>query len=84
MMERPPRPPKPAAASNAGTFLALGALLFLTGGLITLVAFVIPAVLGIVLVVAGFGLICVFHYFVWGWWLAGTLTDDDGEEKKRG
>ena len=62
------------------TFLALFILLFMAGLLLGLTALVLPALLGVVLVVAGIGLFGVMHYLVWGWWLSGYLQRNPGPE----
>jgi hypothetical protein len=56
------------------TFIALVTLLFVAGLLLALTALVLPTFLGIVLVVGGIGMFGVFHYVIWGWWLAGYLN----------
>ena len=68
---------------NSATFAALAMLLSVSAGLLALVAFVLPQVLWIVLIVVVLGLSVVLHYFVWGRWLTSVLRDEEEEERKR-
>ena len=78
------RPPPPRApTSNAGTYLALMGVLCVAGALLALTAMVNIAFFGILVVVFGFGFLGVFHYLVWGWWLAKSIVPDDEEEGRR-
>ena len=67
------------ADQNSGTFLALAALMLVGGGLLMLVAIVLPQALGLVVVVFGFGLMGLLHYVTWGWWLSRTPIEEDEE-----
>jgi hypothetical protein len=71
------------AGSDAGTFLALAALIVAAVGLLLLTALVMPSVVGIVGVVVAFVLFAAFHYLVWGWWLSRRLPPDESIEKSR-
>ncbi|MFN0050777.1 MAG: hypothetical protein ACKV0T_01210 [Planctomycetales bacterium] len=73
---RPRRPaPRRAPSSNSATLLALLGLLLIGGGLLALVALVLPQIAMMVLVIAGvFILPAAFHYLVWGWWLSRINT----------
>jgi hypothetical protein len=80
-LRRPP-PPRPPT-SNAGTYLALIGIVFVAGALLALTAMVNVAFFGILVVVFGFGLLGVFHYLVWGWWLAQSITPDEEDDIRR-
>ncbi|HVW00517.1 MAG TPA: hypothetical protein VHB77_09260 [Planctomycetaceae bacterium] len=80
-LRRPPPPREPT--SNAGTYLALVGIVCVALALLTLTAMVNIAVFGILVVVFGFGLLGVFHYLVWGWWLSQTIVRDDDEDHPR-
>ncbi|MEX0704794.1 MAG: hypothetical protein WD069_22035 [Planctomycetales bacterium] len=73
-----------AAERNAGTFVALGVVLFLAGGLIVLMAIVIPAMLALALLPLGFLFLAAFQYLVWGWWMPATTPDGEAEEHTPG
>ncbi|OYW17293.1 MAG: hypothetical protein B7Z55_12815 [Planctomycetales bacterium 12-60-4] len=62
------------------TFTALLGLLFLGALLIFLAALVVPQILGLVLVIVGFGGMLLFHYVVWGWWLSKLMPPEDKDE----
>ena len=70
-----PRPPQ-RNQSNAATMIALFGLVVIGGGLLGLMALVLPQLLGIVLVVGGLFGMAFFHYVVWGWWLSQMKPDD--------
>ena len=63
------------------TFLALFGLLVVATALLVLMALVYPGFLGILLVVYGFGIMMLFHYLVWGWWLSRAVKDEEQEPK---
>ena len=67
------------ADRNSGTFLALAALMLVVGGLLMLVAIVLPQVLGLVVVVFGFFLMGLLHYVTWGRWLSRMPVEEDEE-----
>lgn len=76
------RPRRPSSSGNAGTFLALVFLLALAAGFLALVVAVMPGALAFVAVLFGFFLLGLFHYCLWGWWLAKPgATDDDADEE---
>ena len=58
------------------TLLALMLVAFSSLLLLGLMALVIPALLGIVLVVSGMILFGTAHYVIWGWWLPRYLKRD--------
>jgi membrane protein implicated in regulation of membrane protease activity len=68
---------------NSATFAALAMLVLISGGLLALVAFVLPDVLWIVVVVLGLGLSVVLHYLVWGRWLTSFLRDQEANEQRQ-
>jgi hypothetical protein len=69
---------------DAGTFLALAALLVAAVFLLFLVALVMPHVVGIAAVLACLLFFVAFHYVIWGWWLSATLPkEDDHADKPR-
>ncbi len=53
---------------DAATFVALGGLLTLGGGLLALCAMVLPNLFGVLAVGFGFFLFGSVHYLLWGWW----------------
>ncbi len=65
---------------NSATFAALMMVLLVSGGLLGLIAFVLPQVLWIGLVAAGLGLSVVVHYLVWGRWLSSVLREESDDE----
>ena len=67
------------AERDAGTWGALFGLGFVVIGLLGLVAMVVPHLLRITLVVAGFVGFGALHYLIWGWWLGQTLKDEPGD-----
>ena len=67
------------ADQNSGTFLAMAALMFVGGGLLMLVAIVLPQAMGLVAVVFGFFLMGLLHYVIWGRWLSRMPIKDDEE-----
>lgn len=69
-----------ASARNAATFIAMLALLATAFGLLGLAAMVMPQILGLLVVVGGFGFCVLFHYLVWGWWLSGRAARLQPEE----
>jgi hypothetical protein len=66
---------------NLGTFLALFALLLMSGGLLALVAVVLPQALGLLLILGGFVFVVAFHYLTWGWWMSIKPAPVDVEEE---
>ncbi len=65
---------------NNATFAALTMVLTIVFGFVVLVAFVIPNLLWFVIVPAGFGLMMVLHYVLWGRWLAKSLQDQESQK----
>jgi hypothetical protein len=63
--------------ADAATMMALSGLLLAGGGLLGLTAYVVPGLLGIVLVVLLFGIGGYVQYVVWGRWLAQSLAEED-------
>jgi hypothetical protein len=65
---------------NTGTMIALFGLLLIAGGLLALMALVLPQVAGVVLVILiVFVLPISFHYVVWGRWLSKMKPPEDDE-----
>ncbi len=62
---------------NMGTMVALCGLVFLSLGLIALMALVLPQVLGVAIVVGMFSGAVAFHYLVWGWWMSAQRPPDE-------
>ena len=58
------------------TLMALTLVVFAALLLLGLTALVVPALLGIVLVVGGMLLFGSAHYVLWGWWLPRFLNRD--------
>lgn len=71
-----PSEPRVGPGRNSATLLALVGLAVAAIGLLFLAALVAPHVLGVVVVACGFVLFGWFHYAVWGWWLAQSLSED--------
>jgi CHASE2 domain-containing sensor protein len=63
------------------TLLALSLVMFAALLLLGLTALVVPALLGIVLVVGGMILFGSAHYVVWGWWLPRFLKRDRDDDE---
>lgn len=68
--------PEQKREADQRTLIALVMLLFVAGLLLALTALVLPALLGVVLVVGGIGMFGVIHYLIWGWWLSAYLQRD--------
>lgn len=65
---------------NHATFAALTMVLAIVFGFVVLVAFVIPNLLLFVIVPAGFGLMMVLQYLIWGRWLTKSLQEQQPPE----
>jgi len=64
---------------NAGTMIALFGMLIIGGGLLGLMALVLPQFLGVIAVIGAFFIVpAVFHYLVWGWWMSQIKEDEEG------
>jgi fatty acid desaturase len=70
-------PPPTEEARNFATFLAVIALAGAAGGLLFLVAMVIPGALFALVAVAVIPLYFLFHYVVWGRLMRMTPDNDD-------
>ncbi|MBS0207241.1 MAG: hypothetical protein JSS49_30560 [Planctomycetes bacterium] len=68
--------------SDQRTLIALAMLVFCSLALLLLVALVLPALLGIVLVIGGMILFGTTHYVVWGWWLPRYLKQWDEDDSE--
>lgn len=66
------------------TLIALLMLVFVSLLLLGLTALVMPALLGVVLVVGGMLIFGSAHYILWGWWLPRYLSrhPDPDDDKK--
>ena len=62
---------------NTATFSAMAIVVFVSLGLLGLVALVLPQVLWILLIAAGMGLFAVLHYVLWGRWLTAKLREEE-------
>lgn len=71
-----------AGNGDLGTFVALGAIMFLAVGLIVLMAVVLPQMLALSLLPLAFLFLGAFHYVTWGWWMP-SLTDEERAELQR-
>jgi hypothetical protein len=78
-----PRLPRPSSGSrhpirsrNEGTWLALVMVLGIAGGLIGLVAVILPDIIGLVVVAQMFCAMIVLHYFTWGRWLTRVTAQE--------
>lgn len=70
---------RPRDSANAGTLLALLALLMVAGGLLGLTVMVMPRAIGFLAVLVGFFCFGALHYLLWGWWLKPDPGDDPDE-----
>ena len=61
---------------NLGTFAALVVMILISMILLTLVAIMLPGVMGVIPVVIGFFLMGLFHYVTWGRLLSRSPLDD--------
>lgn len=73
-----PRRPRSSPESNLGTVLALSGLVFCGCGLLGLIVLVMPAAIGLVLIVVGFTIPIALQYLIWGWWLS-RIRDEEQE-----
>lgn len=76
------RPQGGTGRSDAGTWLALFALVLLAGGFLGLTAMVFPQFVVVPLVVFGFVFVCVFHYVTWGRWLGRRLRESQAAAER--
>lgn len=56
-------------SGDQSTWLALGALLFVGAGLMGIMFVVLPDMVLLLLVVAGFAIFILLHYVTWGYWM---------------
>jgi uncharacterized membrane protein YqjE len=70
-------PADDSSKRNVATAIAAAGMLICGGGLLGLVALVIPDVIWVVAVVAGMGVIGALQYVVWGWKLDKHRIHDD-------
>ena len=68
---------------NSATFAALTMVLLVSGGLLTLVALVLPQVVWMVVIGIGLALTVVLQYLVWGRWLLAKLRDEEKREETK-
>ncbi len=68
---------------NSATFAALTRVLLVSGGLLTLVALVLPQVVWMVVIGIGLALTVVLQYLVWGRWLLAKLRDAEKREESQ-
>ncbi len=68
---------------NSATFAALTMVLLVSGGLLTLVALVLPQVVWMVVIGIGLALTVVLQYLVWGRWLLAKLRDAEKREESQ-
>lgn len=69
-------PPPTAQSRDAATLLALMAIGGIVLAILLVMTMVLPGMIYILGVVLVFGLYFVFHYVVWGRWLANRLRDE--------
>lgn len=72
-------PRRPSNSGNAGTVLALIALLAMGGGLLGLTAMVMPAAFGLLAVIFGFVCFGALHFLLWGWWMPNSSDSAEDE-----
>lgn len=68
---------------NSATFAALTMVLLVSGGLLALVALVLPQVLWMVVIGMGLALSVVLQYLVWGRWLLTKLRREEVREESQ-
>jgi membrane protein implicated in regulation of membrane protease activity len=66
---------------NSATLAALTMVLLVSGGLLALIALVLPQVLWLVVIAVGLALSVVLQYLVWGRWLTSKLRDEAEQEE---
>lgn len=66
---------------NSATFAALTMVFVVSGGLLALIALVLPQVLWVVVIAAGLALTVVLQYLVWGRWLTSKLRAEAEREE---
>lgn len=74
-------PATPVRSRNEGTWLALVMVLGIAGGLIGLVAIILPDIVGLVVVAQLFCAMIVLHYFTWGRWLTKVTADEAAKSR---
>ena len=67
--------------SNAGTAIAMVAMVFVSAAMLGLMALVLPQLLGVLLVILIFAVPAVFHYLIWGWWLSQARPTDAEDDR---
>jgi hypothetical protein len=66
--------------ADSRTLSALLLVVVVASLILGLIAMILPAVLGIVLIVGGMAWFGFLHYLLWGWWLGSYLKRmDEGE-----
>jgi membrane protein implicated in regulation of membrane protease activity len=84
-----PRPSLPEQTPKTGSWIsillaAVAALSIVAGLFVLMLQFGGPLAIVAVLVFAIGGVIALFHYIVWGWWLGRTIREEvESEERKR-
>lgn len=68
---------------NSATFAALMMVLLISGGLVALVALVLPQVLWMVVIGFALALSVVLQYLVWGRWLLTKLRQEEAREESQ-
>ncbi len=68
---------------NSATFAALTMVLLFSGGLLALVALVLPQVLWMVVIGMVLALSVVLQYLVWGRWLLAKLRQEAAREESQ-
>lgn len=77
-------PPPTAQARDAATLLALMVMGGIAVALLFVMTMVLPGMIYLLGVVLVFGLYFVFHYVVWGRWLANRLRDEPRDDPPPG
>ena len=67
-------------AQNTGTWIALVFASMIAVGFLGLILLIMPDLIWLPLIVAGFGLFIALHYFTWGAWLMRHRQNDDEDE----
>jgi hypothetical protein len=82
------RPPAQYEAPKIGPWISIllagvCALALFAGLFVLMLQVGGPLAIAAVLVFGVGGLVALFHYVIWGWWLAGTIRREVEEEERR-
>jgi hypothetical protein len=80
----PLRPPSPPRSSSSLSILLAGivALFLLAGLCLLMLQLGGPLAIATAVVLIPIGLVALFHYVVWGWWLSGAIREEVESEER--